>query len=143
MEFKSGRPSQLTDEVKSVILQAIPEVIVQNQVAARARIPKQTLSTWLVRGKSDREKGIDSIFAQFSDDYYFTLTEVVKDAIAKLKSMPKSFGSLTWILEKCFREDFGSPIDVELHAKADLILELQKGMANERQEGKKMDPEGN
>jgi len=141
-----GRPSELTEEVKARVLAAVPEVIIQNQIALRARIPKQTLSTWLVRGKSDKNAGIDSIYAQFSDDFYYAQTEVVKQTLDFLRCCPKNYGSLTWILEKCFREDFGADSDEmrELRELFKMILPLiGKGDANGSKEGKELHTEGN
>lgn len=103
-----GRPSDLTDEVKARVLSAIPEVIVQAQVANRARIPKSTLCTWLSRGKKEQQQGIDSIYSQFSNDYYSKLSDVLKEILDKLREGPKSYGAYTWLLERCFREDFGA-----------------------------------
>jgi sugar-specific transcriptional regulator TrmB len=135
-----GRPSELTEEIKARILEAVPEVLVQAQIAKRSKIPKQTLNTWLTRGISDKKEGIDSIYAQFSDDYNYALSQVVKEMLDYLKRPIKNYGSMTWVLERCFREDFGSE-GPEIRELRDLFKQAFPDlMTKEVDHGNKADP---
>lgn len=142
-----GRPSELTDEVKARLLQAVPLVIVPNQVAAYAKVPKSSLKNWLKRGESDLNEHIDSTYAQFWAEFKAIQAQVVREHIALLRTCPKNYGALTWILEKCFREDFGADSEEmrELRDLFKLILPLLgKGEAtNGSKEAQELHQEGN
>lgn len=118
-----GTPLRLTDEVKERILCAVPEVIVQNQVAYRAKVPKSSLDRWLKNGKHDSELGINSIFSQLWEEYNRLRTDVIVESLQTLRSCPKNYQALTWILEKCFREDFGAE-SVELKELKLLFMKI-------------------
>jgi len=124
-----GRPSELTPAVQKRLLDAVPHVIIPAQVAAMARVPKQSLHEWLSRGEKDSLEGIDSVYAQFSDDYLAARAKIVQETIAFLKCCPKNYQALTWILERCFRKDFGSDSDEikELIRNLDIIMNAKKG----------------
>ncbi len=142
----TGRPSELTDEVKARLLEAVPLVIIPNQIAAYAKVPKQSLHNWLKRGQNDSIEGIASHYAQFWDEFKSLQAQVVREKLELLSTCPKNYGAITWILEKCFREDFGADSDEmrELRELFKLILPLiGKGDANGSKEGKELHTEGN
>jgi len=124
-----GRPTELTPIVKQRILEAVPQVIIPAQVAALARVPKQTLSDWLIRGDKDIKAGTDSIYAQFSDDFKHAQAKIVQETLAFLRCCPKNYQALTWILERCFRKDFGSDSEEikELIRNIELIMKSRNG----------------
>jgi hypothetical protein len=130
-----GHPTELNHDLIYKIIEAIPEVIVQNQVALRARIPRQRLSDWLKFGERDMLKGDhNSIFAQLADRYHYARTEVLKENIQIIKSCPKNYQAIIWLIERCFREDFGSDSQEikELREMFKNILALtSKGYADE------------
>jgi hypothetical protein len=104
-----GFHTKLTQEKIEKLISAVPEVIVQNQVAYRAGVTKQALSDWLKQGTRDLNEGnINTIFAQLSDRYHKARTEIVRDSLEKIQSGTDNYKALCWILEKCFREDFGA-----------------------------------
>lgn len=124
-----GRPTELTPAVHKRLVEAVPHVIIPAQVAALARVPKQTLSDWLSRGEKDARNGVDSIYAQFSDEYLHTQAKVVKETLTRLKACPKIYQPLIWILERCFRRDFGADADEikELIRNLEIIMNAKKG----------------
>lgn len=129
-----GRPSELTDEVYARLIEAVPLVMIQAQVAAYCKIPKSSLCTWLTRGEKDLENQIDSIYAQFSNDYHKARSQIIRHNLAFLSTCPKNFQAVTWIMEKCFREDFGKESD-ELRELRSLFIQilpqLTKGALND------------
>lgn len=112
MANKPGFHTELTPQLHQEILQAAREVIVPSQTAARVRIPKGTFNGWLKRGMNEAELGENTIFAQLSVEYFQVLTETVKESLDKLKTCPRNYQALTWILERCFRRDFGSDSEI-------------------------------
>jgi hypothetical protein len=48
----------------------------------------------------------NSIFADFYQQYHERKAEVLAAKLEKLDKCPKNYGALTWILERCFRDDF-------------------------------------
>lgn len=108
-----GRPLELNEAIIQRILEAVPKVIIPSQVAALSRVPKQTLSRWLINGKRDSNNGISSLFAQLWDSFTEEQAKVAAETITKLRKCPKNYGALTFILEKCFKDDFESKSDVQ------------------------------
>lgn len=134
-----GRPTGLTDEIRERVLLAIPKVIVRRQVARLSRIHPDSLRYWLETGDKDISAGrFDTALAQFTLDYYETLARVVQIGLQYIAAGHKSYGAMTWILEKCFREDFGRESD-EIRDILDKFatiypLLVNKGDTNERDE---------
>lgn len=97
------------------ILNAIPKVLVQNQIAHLAGIAPKRLSDWLKYGKRDVEAGLEnSIYADFYIQYHKKRAEVLSKKIEKLEKLPKNHAALTWLLDRCYKEDFASlPDDVQ------------------------------
>lgn len=118
-----GRPSKLTEEVAQRILQAIPEVFVLPQIAALSRVPKTTLVSWLEHGRADLEKNIDSDYAEFSCDFEQVRAQAVRDLLYSMQMDGDRHKVNTWILEKCFREDFGKESE-EMRELRALFLQL-------------------
>lgn len=109
-----GRPPGLTEEMIPAIISATYKVIIPNQVAGLCNIPRSTFKEWLQKGKEHINLGQDSIYAQLSAKFTKAQSEVCSEIISNLKFCPKNYGALTWILEKCFKEDFMSlPEDVQ------------------------------
>jgi hypothetical protein len=103
---REGRPPHLTHEIIYRILEAIPEVLVKTQVAYRAKIPHQRLHEWLKWGAEDLEAGTRSIYAQLAEQYNFVRSGALMEYLTRLGLCPKNYGALTWILEKCFKDEF-------------------------------------
>lgn len=102
-----GHHTTLNNEIIERIINAIPEVIVQQQVAYRSRISPSTLSQWLKLGNRDINEGKNStLYAQLTEKYYLKRSDVLKQKLDKLAGCPKNYGAITWILEKCFKDDF-------------------------------------
>jgi hypothetical protein len=97
----------LNQQLIDRILDALPKVLVQEQVAHLCGIAPQRLSDWIKFGKRDMEANLkDSIFADFYQQYHEKKAEVLHKKLVHLASCPKNYGAITWILEKCYKEDF-------------------------------------
>jgi hypothetical protein len=125
-----GPVTRLDDNLIKVITDAIPRVIIQQHVAYLTDIPPQTLHHWLKRGNTEIKEGIspdDSIYVKLSQAYYHKRSEVLEEKLARLDECPKNYGAITWLLEKCFKDDFESKSD---HVKQleDYVLNFIKPM---------------
>jgi hypothetical protein len=104
---RPGHPTYLDDDLIAKILEAIPQVMIMKHVASILCIPYQTFHTWMTRGGSDIREGLhDSIFAKLHAAYYRKRSEVMREKLEVLSLCPKNYGAITWILEKCFKDDF-------------------------------------
>lgn len=132
-----GRPCELTEEVQVRIFTALPQVLIQRQVAFAAMIHPSTLNTWLTSGDKDQIEGVDSIYAQFSYKYHSLRAACLAEKLRFLSACPKNYGALTWTLEKCFREDCG-PEAAEIRELREMFLKilplLSKGVASNESE---------
>lgn len=111
MEFKVGRPSNLTEEVIERVLDVLPNAFTKRQVARLAKVSHQRLSDWLNWGMEDLDEDINSIYAQFAARYEEKKGKIIQDALLSLKEQ-NSFQSVSWLLEQCFPEEFGRNSDL-------------------------------
>ena len=102
-----GRPPELSEEVQARIFTALPQVLIQRQVAFAAMIHPNTLNNWILRGEKDQSENIDSVYAQFWGKYHSLRAACLAEKLNHLAACPKNYGALTWTLERCFREDCG------------------------------------
>ncbi len=117
-----GHHTILTQSMIDNIIKAVPQVLIQNQVAGLVGIPRQYLSLWLKYGERDIQRGTEnSLFAQLYDRFYKSRAEVLRDKLLFLSTCPKNYGAITWIIEKCFREDFGAESE-EMKQLKDLVF---------------------
>lgn len=145
MEFKVGRPPGLTPEVEAKIIDAIPRVYVVGLIADYVGVPRNTLYDWLKWGREDQKDSKDSIYAQLSGKYRSTLAKSAEEKLTTLSSCPRNYQAITWMLEKCFKKDFGKDSE-EYQKLVDLVFNqllplMSKGVDNAREKIEKMDPE--
>lgn len=139
----AGRPSDLTPELLNQIINAVPRVIIQSQVAKLVKTTKQNISLWLKRGEIDQKENKRTIYREFYDEFYAAQARVVEEKLASLGKCPRNYQALTWILEKCFREDFGSESEEIRQLKAlfvKILPVLEKGISHGGKEIE-LDPE--
>lgn len=109
-----GRPPGLTQELKEKLVDAAAKVLVPNQIAAKCKVHKSNLYLWLSLGEKDSKNGINSIYAQLLEEIKEAQANVCDELMNKLKTCPRNYGALTFILSKAFKEDFEDlPEDVK------------------------------
>lgn len=136
-----GRPTTLTQDVHIAILDAIPKVLIKSQIAALAGITRQKLQYWLERGEKELHENKLTEYAHLFYDYSQSRARCVQELLERVRKAPDNYKALCWILERCFREDFGEDSEElkELRALFTRILPLiGKG---EKGNGRKMDTE--
>lgn len=143
-----GPQPQLTVELKAKLVDAASKVLVPNQIAAKCRVPKSNLYRWLAYGERDAEAGISSIYAQMWEEVREAQSNVAEELLNKLKTHPKNYGALTFILTKCFKEDFEDlPEDVK--NMVDVFIKVIKPLMDKgeiihgREKTEEMDSESN
>lgn len=103
----TGPVTALDDKLIQKICATVPRVPILKHVANLLCIPYTTLHHWLTRGNREMTEGInDSIYVSFALQYNRAWSEFLALKLEELGECPKSYGAITWILEKCFREDF-------------------------------------
>ena len=127
----AGRQTLLEQGKYEEVIAAVPQLIIQRHVAAMAGVLEGVLSEWLRRGLEDQKNDIDSIYAQFSKDYHKARCKVIRDKLELIASNPDLRAGNSWILERCFREDFGKDSEEirELRAMLTQLLTM-KGDSN-------------
>jgi hypothetical protein len=130
-----GRQTLLEQGKYEEVIAAVPQVIIQRHVARMAGLHESTLSCWLDQGKEDQKNNIDSIYAQFVKDYHIARCKVIRDKLTLIASDPDLRAGNAWILERCFREDFGKDSEEIRELRAMLMQILQaKGDSNAKTE---------
>lgn len=105
---KGGRPSKFTPERRQAILDAISKRIPYILAAESNGICEDTLYDWIKKGIEDRNNGIDSEFAKFSEDIKRTEREKIEHHLNKLDENVKNWQSDAWILERRWPKLFGA-----------------------------------
>jgi|ERR1041385_123735 hypothetical protein len=104
-----GFHTDLTPQLADDLVNAIGDVLVLGQAAALCGMHRVKLYQWMEKGEKDiSENNQSSIFAQLFIRMYSTKALKAKELIQRLKECPKNYQALTWLLEKCFKDDFGA-----------------------------------
>lgn len=112
-ENLGGRPTKLDEEMIIRVTDAVRRVLVTRHVAGLCKISHDTIYEWFKRAKRDRSEGlIDTIHIKFSDAYKAALSEKVNEYIECISTCQKNWQANAWLLERCFREDFGADAGV-------------------------------
>lgn len=105
-----------------IILDAVPKVMSIGQVANLTGIPRPTLQYWLKKGQDDQEQGLSTEFTHLLAEFRKLQAIEVYQLISDIKALKKNWPAAAWLLEKCFREDFG--VDVELIKRIDQLEQI-------------------
>ena len=133
-----GRPSLFCKKTTDKILEAIGDVLVLSQASAMARISRQTLYNWLMEGKKDIEENNLTDKAVFFYDVKMVQAKQIKKIQLNIRNAIPNWQSQAWLLERCFREDFGADAGIvnDLLAKCEQLeaafkrMEENKGVIN-------------
>lgn len=128
-----GRQTNLEKGKYEELIAAIPQVMIQKHVAALCGVHETHLSRWLSRGETESEQGIDSVYAQFRQDYVKERTKVMRERINSVLNAETGWQAHAWILERCFREDFGKESE-EMRELRAMFTQIVMGANNGKQE---------
>lgn len=132
---RTGRPPELNSDKYQLLLDAVPRVIIQQHVAYMARVSPAALSEWLTRGREEQITNPESIYAQFANDYHAARCAIIEEKLNIIATDHDNRAGNAWILEKCFREDFGKESEEmrELRALFMQLLPTLQGAQNGQQ----------
>lgn len=125
----AGRPCTLTEEMIPQLCKAIDEVLSLNQAANLCEIPRTTIIDWIKRGNNHALTGqTDSLYYKLSTSVKKAQGEAARARMACLMNGDKNWQASAWILERVFREDFGSN-SREVDELTELVKQLKQDMA--------------
>lgn len=118
-----GRPTKFTPELTEMIIDAIDKVIVLKHVAGLCEIHVTSLYNWLEQGKQDVIAGNWTDHAQFFYAVKGAQGKKIRQMLDKIAAGSKNWQAQAWILERCFRDEFGVDAGViqELLAKCEKL----------------------
>lgn len=152
MEFHSGRPAgtdkKLTEDKIPLIIEGFSQTLVMRRAAGYAKVSPYHIKKWLQDGENDAANDISSLNAQLFFQVAQALSVKSAQYISRLEGCPPNSSSLTWILEKCLREDYGAE-SFELKEMSEVINGLlitvkrihDKQLQGVQSNGRKMDTE--
>ena len=108
VEKRIGAPCHLTAVTHARVVSAISKVLTLNQAAALSKLPASTVKTWVGKGKQDHIDYIDSDYSRFSTDIRHAQALKVCTLIDTVSAGLPGWQASAWLLERCFREDFGA-----------------------------------
>lgn len=106
-----GCPNTLTPEIIKRLVHNAPRVFTTNQIAALSSVPRTNLQRWLEIGEEDHRTGQETIFAQLWAGINQAKAAKCDELLQKLMDCAKNYGAITWVLEKCFKDDFENKSD--------------------------------
>ena len=118
-----GRPTKFTPERCAAILDDIAHHIPYSLAAEANGIGEQTLYDWINHGIADRDAGIDSEFAKFSESIKKVQSNKIREHTSKINSNVDRWQADAWLLERRWYKHFGANAQLnEVNAKLDKLL---------------------
>lgn len=109
-----SNPAYLDDLIIQQVVEAVPRAFIMKHVAQLCDIPYKTFFHWMRRGKRELQNDEDSIYTQLVTAYNKALSEAMVELLNELKTCPKNYGAVIWILEHCYKKEFMTlPEDVQ------------------------------
>lgn len=118
-----GQPTKFCPEMTAKILEGIKACLVMTQACSYAGISRWSVYNWLEKGMNDIKNDICSEYAQFFYSVKRTQADEIKELIETIRLRKKNWQALAWLLERCFREDFGQDAGIiqDLLAKCEKL----------------------
>lgn len=135
--FRAGRPLTLNEDMIDYLCSFVPGNHSIKQVSRLSGVANSTIDEWLTRGEIDQKNGTDSLHAQFSEAFNKAIGREVNALLTEMASIG-NYQSVSWMLEKCYPEDYGhdAPQMKELRELFKLSQEMREN-SNGNQEAKK------
>jgi hypothetical protein len=107
-----GRPSKLDDAMIEKVVDAVKRVLVLRHVAGLCKIHFTSIYNWLEQAQADLKENQDTIHVRFFYALKNAQAEKVQEMLDAIATRVNNWQANAWILERCFREDFGSDAGV-------------------------------
>lgn len=105
------------------IVEGFGKTFALRRAAGWAEISPYHLRKWLLQGERDLLDGVKSNYAHLFIKVAKQLSEKASTYIERLEHCPNNAGSLTWLMEKCLRDDYGND-SIEYKELVDLYKKL-------------------
>lgn len=130
---KNGRPSKFSPEICEAILHAVSKHVPYEIAATANGISERTFYEWLEIGDMDRDHGIDSDYAKFSQSIKATEQKKIIEHTEALEQSPERWQSKGWLLERRWWKHYGqnAPL-VEMNKRLDEMAAMFKGAEDEK-----------
>ncbi len=127
-----GRPTKFTPEMQERILEGMKKVLVKRHAAAYAGIHHKTLYRYLEWGEEDLLNDLDTDYAKFCAAFKRTQADKIDELVDGIQSRKKNWQALAWLLERCFRQDYGQDAGIiqELLEKSNRMEDDFKKLIN-------------
>jgi hypothetical protein len=103
-----ARKTKLTPALIVEIVAAIHRVLIMRHVAWSCGVHYTRLYAWLRQGEDDDKEEKDTIHRDLLYALRLAQTEKIAGLLDIIADRKANWQSNAWILERCFREDFGS-----------------------------------
>jgi len=130
-----GRPTKFTPERRAAIIRDISRRAPYEFAAEANGICEDTLYEWIKIGKKHRREGIDSDYADFSENIKKAEMERLLEHVDKITANVDRWQADAWMLERRWHKHYGSNATLnELNLKLDKLLESEPQHGQERKE---------
>lgn len=129
-------PYLLTEKLIDDLCQDLLDVLSIRHMCGGCEISPQCFYDWMRKGDKDIKDGHYTIYAKLVYRIKKTQKDAVQQRLERLKNRGQHWQADAWILERCFREDFGADAGAiqELMQKVSEIekhFKIQEGKFNE------------
>jgi len=126
---KGGRITDLTPMLVDTIVSNVPNVYFIRPVSVLSGVSETNLSRWLIRGEKELNDNQDTIYSELWVRFNAAKYGDSRDMLIRLKECPRNYGALTFILERCFKEDFAQKSDTQMRLE-DIVFNQIAPMLN-------------
>jgi hypothetical protein len=103
-----GRPPILDEEFIEEFVEAMHKVLVITHAAGMCMIHRDTVYKWIAQAKDDLANGIkDTLHVKFFYRLKKAQSDKIFEFVGNIAKRLKNWQANAWLLERCFREDFG------------------------------------
>lgn len=133
---EAGRPIKYTPERLAAILKSISNRIPYELAAEANGIRECTLYAWINQGWDEKEQGLDTPLAKFSEDIKDIEQQRIARHLDKMDANVERWQSDAWILERRWFKYFGANVqlkemDERLKKMEELLKQKESGNGQE------------
>lgn len=115
----AGHPLTYKEDVHfKKLVDGVKIALTLNKTAELCMLAPSTFKDWVLQGRKDLSMGLDTPLAKLSANIRAEQSKKAINLMNEIQESPERWQALAWILERCFREDFG--------ADAGIIQELKE-----------------
>lgn len=126
-----GRPSKLTQAVKTTVIDALESGLGPSQAAQLAGISSGTLSEWVRRGEGRDDRPASLEFAKFAKDVTRAIAASESALISRIHAATeKDWRAAAWLLERRWPDRWANTHRIEMRLQEELDAILDKLQAS-------------